>query len=50
MTRVSAQRGVRGVLPWEKAGYAPDTMAGFAIGRASGGARGVAPPGGNSIG
>jgi hypothetical protein len=50
MTRVSAQRGVRGVPPREKAGYTPDTVKGFAVGHASGGVRGVAPPGGNSIG
>ena len=50
MTRVGPQRGVRGVSPQEKAGYAPDTMADFAIGSEYGGVRGVAAPGENGIG
>jgi hypothetical protein len=50
MTRVGPQRGVRGVSLREKAGYAPDTMAGFAIGRGYGGVRGVAASGENGIG
>lgn len=35
--------GVRGVSPREGAGCAPDTLAVFAIGRASGGVRGAYP-------
>src|ERR1700752_3999673 len=40
--------GCRG-CPLKGAGCAPDTMAVFAIGRASGGVRGVVPPGYNCV-